>query len=120
MKGYKEMSFTERLNAAAEARKATRQRALALPGIVEPAVTVQKSDREAIAPARKEHVAPRKTAKPAAEERKTIEPKERAVQERKKPAKKVARKAAAPGTKQKTARSARNTARKTPKSRPAS
>ena len=52
MKGYREKSFDERKNAAAEARKATLQRILARPGADDPTVIAQKAASEAASAAR--------------------------------------------------------------------
>ena len=66
---YKEKSFGDRMNAAAEARKATLQRILSRPGADDPAVIAQKAERAAIVAAREARGAARNEAKRAAEER---------------------------------------------------
>ncbi len=70
---YKEKSFGDRMNAAAEARKATLQRILSRPGADDPAVIAQKAERAAIVAAREARAAARNEAKLAAEERTRIE-----------------------------------------------
>ena len=92
---YKEKSFGDRMNAAAEARKATLQRVLSRPGANDPTVIAQKAERAAIATAREARVAARNEAKRVAE---------KAAQD--------AIRAAALAAEQKAARDARYAARK--------
>ena len=115
MKGYREKSFGDRMNAATEARKATLHRILSRPGAGDPAVIAQKADRAAIVAAREARTAARNEAKLAAEERARIETEARVVREQKEAADKAAQdavRAIALATEQKAARDARYAARK--------
>jgi len=115
MKSYKEKSFGDRMNAAADARKATLQRILARPGADDPAVIAQKAAREKTAAARAARIAERNSARLAAEERERAASEERAAREQKEAAEQAvedAARAAALAVEQKVARDARYAARK--------
>lgn len=115
MKGYREKSFGERMNSAAESRKATLQRVLSRPGADDAAVIAQKADRAAVVAAREARIAARNEAKFAAEEKARIETEARVASEQKAAAEKVVEDAARAITlaaEQKAARDARYAARK--------
>ncbi len=115
MKSFKEKNFSERMNAAAEARKATLARILARPGADHPDVIAQKAARDAIITAREARLAERNAARLAAQERVIAEAEARAERERIEAAEKAAQdavRAAALAAEQKAARDARYAARK--------
>ena len=115
MKGYREKSFGDRMNAATEAKKATLQRILSRPGAGDPATIAQRAERAAIVAAREARAAVRNEAKLAAEERARIETEARVAREQKEAAEKAtqdALRATALAAEQKAARDARYAARK--------
>jgi hypothetical protein len=85
MSGFKEKGFSERLGAAAEARKAQLEKFRAKPGPDDPAVIERQAARRAAAIAREARAAERKTAKAQATakeaERHDAEQAERAMRE---------------------------------------
>jgi len=112
---YREKSFGDRMNAAAEARKATLQRILSRPGADDPAVIAQKAERAAIVAAREARAAARNEAKLAAEERTRIETEARVAREQQEAVEKAAQdavRATVLAAEQKAARDARYAARK--------
>ena len=115
MKGYREKSFGERMNASAAARKATLERVLSRPGAGDPAVIAQREQRAAVVAAREARAAARNDAKFAAQERERLETEARLAREQKEAAEKAAQdalRATALAAEQKAARDARYAARK--------
>lgn len=115
MKSFKEKSFGERMNTAAEARKATLARILARSGADHPDVIAQKAKRDAIIAARELRLAERNAARLAAEEHRLAEAEQRTERERIEAADRIAQeavRAAALAAEQKAARDARYAARK--------
>jgi Family of unknown function (DUF6481) len=67
MKGYKEKSFTDRLNSAAKARDESLRFYRAQPGADDPGVIARKAARQALETARNARIAERNAAKLAAQ-----------------------------------------------------
>src|SRR5687767_9714087 len=81
MSAYKNDSFSERLTAAANARKATFERFRARPAPDDPAVLERQAARKAIADAREGRVAARKDAREAEAARQVAEAAARAAEQ---------------------------------------
>jgi hypothetical protein len=115
MKGFKEKTFADRLQEAAEARKAALERFKARPAADDPEVIRRREERLRIAQARAERDAVRKAQKEteaaARAEQEAIERAEREARERREAIEKVIRDAAE-AAERKAARDARYAARK--------
>ncbi len=115
MKGFKEKTFTDRLQEAADARKAALERFRARPASDDPEVLKRREERLRIAEARAERDAVRKAQKEveaaARAEQEAIERVEREARERREAIEKVIRDASE-ATERKAARDARYAARK--------
>ena len=115
MKGFKEKTFSDRLQEAAAARKAALERFRARPAPDDPEVVKRRDERMAIAAAREVREAERRVVKEAEAaaraEREAIEKAEREVRERKEAIEKLIRDSA-DAAERKSARDARYAARK--------
>ena len=115
MKGFKEKTFADRLQEAAEARKTALERFKSRPAADDPEVIRRREERLRIAKAREEREAVRKAQKEAEAaaraEREAAERVEREARERREAIEKVIRDAAA-AAERKAARDARYAARK--------
>src|SRR5262245_58045455 len=115
MKGFKEKNFADRLQEAAEARKAALERFKARPAADDPEVVKRREERAAIAAAREARTAARKAAKEAEAaaraEQEAIERTEREARERREAIEKLIRDSAE-AAERKAARDARYAARK--------
>jgi hypothetical protein len=115
MKGFKEKTFADRLQEAANARKAALERFRARPAPDDPEVIKRREERMRIAQAREEREAARRTQKEAEAavraEREAAERVEREARERREAIEKLIRDAA-DATERKAARDARYAARK--------
>src|SRR5262245_59973188 len=115
MKGFKEKTFADRLQEAANARQAALERFKARPTLDDPEVVRRREERMAIAAAREARTVARKAAKDAEAavraEREAIERAEREARERRDAVEKVIRDAAE-AAERKAARDARYAARK--------
>ena len=115
MKGFKEKTFSDRLQEAADARKAALERFKARPAPDDPEVVRRREERLRIAAAREERAAARKAEKEAEAaaraEREAIERTEREARERREAIEKLIRDAAE-AAERKAARDARYAARK--------
>jgi hypothetical protein len=115
MKGFKEKTFSDRLQEAASARKAALERFRARPAADDPEIVKKREERMAIAAARQAREAARRAAKEAEAaaraEREAIDRAEREARERREAIEKVIRDAAE-AAERKAARDARYAARK--------
>jgi|SRR5262245_33052816 uncharacterized protein DUF6481 len=115
MKGFKEKTFADRLQEAADARRAALERFRARPALDDPEVIRRREERLRIAQARAEREAARKAQKEAEAavraEQEAIERAEREARERREAIEKVIRDAA-DAAERKAARDARYAARK--------
>jgi hypothetical protein len=115
MKGFKEKTFSDRLQEAADARKSALERFKARPDPNDPEVVKRREERLKIAQARAEREAVRKVQKEAEAaaraEQEAIERAEREARERREAVEKVIRDAAE-AAERKAARDARYAARK--------
>jgi hypothetical protein len=115
MKGFKEKTFSDRLQEAADARKAALERFKARPAADDPEVIRRREERLRIAQLRAEREAARKAQKEveavARAEQEAIERAEREARERREAIEKVIRDAAE-AAERKAARDARYAARK--------
>jgi hypothetical protein len=115
MKGFKEKTFSDRLQEAADARKAALERFRARPAADDPDVIKRREERLKIAQARAEREAVRKAQRDAEAavraEREAAERAEREARERREAIEKVIRDAA-DAAERKAARDARYAARK--------
>jgi uncharacterized protein DUF6481 len=115
MKGFKEKTFADRLQEAADARKAALERFRTRPAADDPDVIKKREERMAIAAAREAREAERRAVKEAEAaaraERETVERAERDARERREAIEKVIRDAA-DAAERKAARDARYAARK--------
>jgi hypothetical protein len=115
MKGFKEKTFSDRLQEAADARKAALERFKARPAADDPEVIRRREERLRIAQLRAEREAARKAQKEveavARAEQEAIERAEREARERREAIEKVIRDAA-DAAERKAARDARYAARK--------
>jgi hypothetical protein len=108
---YKDSTFDERRNAAANAKKATLERYLAKPGPDDPAVIQRQAERKAVAEARELRVAERKLARAAEAARLLAEQRAQAAEKSARETENAARKLAQEAER-KAARDARYAARK--------
>jgi len=115
MKGFKEKTFADRLQEAANARKSALERFRARPAADDPEVVKRRQERLEIAAAREARAAERRVAKEAEAavlaEREAIEKTEREARERRDAIEKLIRDSA-DATERKAARDARYAARK--------
>jgi len=115
MKGFKEKTFADRLQEAADARKAALERFRARPAADDPEVVKRREERLAIAAAREARAAERRAAKEAEAvaraEREAVERAEREARERREAIEKLIR-GSAEAAERKDARDARYAARK--------
>jgi flagellar biosynthesis/type III secretory pathway protein FliH len=115
MKGFKEKTFADRLQEAANARKAALERFRSRPSLDDPEVVKRREERMRIAALREERLAARKAEKEAEAaaraEQEAIERAEREARERREAVEKLIRDAAE-AAERKAARDARYAARK--------